>query len=67
MFGISFLPQVVGCYWEDAKTVPQQIIELLEQHASVMQPELRRDLCRSVMLMRTKDTVAAIRYDTVVK
>lgn len=35
---------------------------LLEQHARVMKPELRRDLCRSVMLMRTKDMVPSTTY-----
>lgn len=37
-------------------------MDLLEQHASIIRPDVRRDLCRSVMLMRTKETVQAARY-----
>lgn len=37
-------------------------MSLLEQHASIIRPDVRRDLCRSVMLMRTKETVQAARY-----
>lgn len=53
--------QVVNLYPHIAVQFPTQLLGLLESHASVMQPETRRDLCKAVILLRGKDMVTPVK------
>eukprot|EP00123_Amoebidium_parasiticum_P010986 comp20446_c0_seq1/m.26000 comp20446_c0_seq1/g.26000 ORF comp20446_c0_seq1/g.26000 comp20446_c0_seq1/m.26000 type:complete len:691 (-) comp20446_c0_seq1:81-2153(-) len=58
---INFLSHVCNLFPQHSKHFPQQLMDLLETHASVMQPEIRRDLCKSIILLRGKDMVAPVK------
>lgn len=51
------------CYPEETANFPESIKSLLWQHGTMLHPEVRMSLCRSLIIMRNKDFVQALRYD----
>ncbi|EDQ85727.1 uncharacterized protein MONBRDRAFT_38740 [Monosiga brevicollis MX1] len=54
---VSFLSAVAHCFPDTLKNLPQELAELLEKHAEVLDPELRMTLCRALILLRNKDMI----------
>jgi len=56
-----FIAQVAGCYEEETLQFPKDLISLLSQHYSVMDPETRMTLCKALMLLRKKNLVSSLK------
>lgn len=56
-----FIAQVGSCYEDEITQFPGDLINLLEQHYSVMTSELRMSLCRALMLLRNKGLISPIK------
>ncbi|XP_075912644.1 protein SDA1 homolog [Petromyzon marinus] len=54
---IMFIAQVAHCYKDLLAEFPQHLAQLLQQHHSTTDTELRMCLCRALILMRHKDLV----------
>ncbi|EGG18793.1 SDA1 domain-containing protein [Cavenderia fasciculata] len=57
---VSYLSHVSACYPEDMKDFPKQICDLLENSCTNFEPELRRVLVKSLILMRNKNMMQQI-------
>ncbi|TDH72488.1 hypothetical protein CCR75_005721 [Bremia lactucae] len=57
---ISFLSHVAKCYPTEMVAFPQQIIGLLRENYQVLEPELRKTLVQSLILLRNRGLVDAI-------
>ena len=51
---VTFLGHVSSCYREEAKGFPPQIVGLLERHAGVLDPELRRTCVQTLILLKNR-------------
>lgn len=51
---VTFLSQVSHCFPEELKEYSQEIITLLEQHRTKLNPETRLIFCRALVLLRNK-------------
>jgi protein SDA1 len=54
---VMFLAQVSKCYTEDLATFPSTLVSLLEQHSTVLDPNMRLSFCRSLILLRHKGLI----------
>lgn len=54
-----FLAHVSSCYPEETKSFPTQIIDLLEQHQSILSPDVRFVLVQTLILLRNKSLVSS--------
>ncbi|KAI0215847.1 Protein SDA1 [Lamellibrachia satsuma] len=54
---VMFLAQVSQCYPEDLAGFPQQLKDILHQHSTVLDPEMRMTLCQALILMRNRGLV----------
>ena len=52
---VSFLCAVAPCYSKDLTELPNQLTTLLRQHSHALDPDLRRTLCQSLILLRNRD------------
>ena len=59
--GTSLIFQVSGCYEEESSQFPVDLMELLSQHYSVMNPEIRMTLCKALVLLRNKNLVPSVK------
>lgn len=57
---VSFLSHVAKCYPAEMASFPEQIMGLLRDNYLVLEPELRRTLVQSLMLLRNRGLVDAI-------
>ncbi|KAF4127389.1 SDA1 [Phytophthora infestans] len=57
---VSFLSHVAKCYPKEMAAFPEQIIGLLRENYLVLEPELRKTLVQSLMLLRNRGLVDAI-------
>ncbi|EEY68850.1 SDA1 family protein [Phytophthora infestans T30-4] len=57
---VSFLSHVAKCYPKEMAAFPEQIIGLLRDNYLVLEPELRKTLVQSLMLLRNRGLVDAI-------
>ncbi|KAJ8925114.1 hypothetical protein NQ315_001296 [Exocentrus adspersus] len=53
-----FMAQVAQCYPKELQTFPQQIIDLLEKHNTVLDNDMRMTFCRALILLRNKNLLA---------
>ncbi|KAG1670639.1 Protein SDA1 [Nymphon striatum] len=53
-----FMAQVSHCYPEQLSSFPQEIIDILKTHATVLNPEMRMTFCKSLILLRNKSLLA---------
>ncbi|XP_043275609.1 protein SDA1 homolog [Venturia canescens] len=49
-----FLAQVAHCYAEELVTYPQEIVDILQEHNTILDNEMRMTLCRTLILLRNK-------------
>ncbi|KAF4526969.1 hypothetical protein B566_EDAN015795 [Ephemera danica] len=55
---VMFLAQISHCYPEDLATFPQEIIEVLQSHSTILDPNMRMAFCRALVLLRGKGLLA---------
>ncbi|CAB4027968.1 SDA1 homolog, partial [Paramuricea clavata] len=51
---VRFLSQVSHCYPNELEEFPQELKDMLQRHYTIMNPDLRMALCRSLILLRNK-------------
>ncbi|ELT88157.1 hypothetical protein CAPTEDRAFT_6413 [Capitella teleta] len=51
---VVFLAQVSSCYPEELANFPQELREMLQQHATTIQPAMRMHLCQALILLRNR-------------
>ncbi|KAJ3388600.1 Protein SDA1 [Lobulomyces angularis] len=54
---VMFLAHISLCYKKETESLPQLLVDLLENHYKVLQPELRRSLVQALILLRNKDLI----------
>lgn len=52
---VMFMAQVAQCYPDELANFPQQIIDLLLKHNTVLDNEMRMTFCKSLILLRNKN------------
>ncbi|EGZ09359.1 hypothetical protein PHYSODRAFT_564068 [Phytophthora sojae] len=57
---VSFLSHVAKCYPVEMAALPEQVMALLRDNYLVLEPELRKTLVQSLMLLRNRGLVDAI-------
>lgn len=55
---VIFMAQVAQCYPNELATFPQQLIDLLDKHNTVLDSNIRMTLCRALILLRNKNLIA---------
>ena len=60
---IDFVAHVADCYPEITKDFPSELIEILSQHHTVLDPDLREKIVTSLVLLRKKDIIDSATYD----
>ncbi|KAI9263452.1 SDA1-domain-containing protein [Phascolomyces articulosus] len=51
---VTFISQVAQCYPTDTAEFPQQLVDLLQQHCVVLNPEVRKSFVQALILLRNK-------------
>ncbi|XP_044764038.1 protein SDA1 homolog [Coccinella septempunctata] len=51
---VMFVAQVVQCYPTELEQFPKQLIDILEKYDTVLDKEMRMQLCRALILLRNK-------------
>jgi protein SDA1 len=59
---IDFVSHVADRYPDITKEFPQQLMEMLTQHHTVLEPELREKIVGSLVLLRKKDIIDSVTY-----
>uniref|UniRef100_A0A673Y832 Protein SDA1 n=1 Tax=Salmo trutta TaxID=8032 RepID=A0A673Y832_SALTR len=54
---VMFLAQVGHCYLQQLASFPQELTELLMNHHTVLEPDLRMTFCKALILLRNKDLI----------
>ncbi|KAI8341259.1 SDA1-domain-containing protein [Chlamydoabsidia padenii] len=54
---ITFISQVSACYPKETAEFPQHIVDLLQEHCLVLNPELRRSLVQALILLRNRNVL----------
>lgn len=54
---VMFLAQVGHCYLQQLASFPQELSELLMNHHTVLEPDLRMTFCKALILLRNKDLI----------
>lgn len=57
---VMFMAQVAQCYPEELKAFPQQLVDLLRNHSTNLDPEMRSTFCRALILLRNKQLISAL-------
>ncbi|XP_076447026.1 protein SDA1 homolog [Babylonia areolata] len=56
---VSFLAQVSHCYSEELKDFPEKIREILQSHATVLEPTMRMSFVKALIMLRNKGLIEA--------
>ncbi|RLU17421.1 hypothetical protein DMN91_009656 [Ooceraea biroi] len=51
---VIFLAQVAHCYPDDLKTFPQEIVDILQTHNTLLDNEMRMTFCKALIQLRNK-------------
>ncbi|KAI7850372.1 SDA1-domain-containing protein [Circinella umbellata] len=51
---VTFISQVAQCYPTETKEFPQQLVDLLQQHCIVLNPDVRKSFVQALILLRNK-------------
>ncbi|KAI9309047.1 SDA1-domain-containing protein [Cunninghamella echinulata] len=51
---ITFISQVSACYPKETAEFPQLIVDLLQEHCLVLNPDLRKNLVQALILLRNR-------------
>ncbi|XP_071787434.1 protein SDA1 homolog [Asterias amurensis] len=54
---IMFFCQISQCYPKELEEFPQQLIDLLQRHSTVLDPEMRMTFCKGLILLRNKGLI----------
>ncbi|XP_060791348.1 protein SDA1 homolog isoform X2 [Neoarius graeffei] len=54
---VMFLAQVGHCYLTELSDFPRELTELLLNHHTVLEPNLRMTFCKALILLRNKDLI----------
>ncbi|XP_063066771.1 protein SDA1 homolog [Engraulis encrasicolus] len=54
---VMFLAQIGHCYKEQLANFPQELAELLLNHHTVLETDLRMTFCKALILLRNKDLI----------
>eukprot|EP01114_Cavostelium_apophysatum_P008764 TRINITY_DN2151_c0_g1_i1.p1 TRINITY_DN2151_c0_g1~~TRINITY_DN2151_c0_g1_i1.p1 ORF type:complete len:785 (-),score=300.13 TRINITY_DN2151_c0_g1_i1:33-2387(-) len=57
---VVFLANVASSYRDDMKEFPSQLSNLLQNHAFIMKPEVRKDIVQSLILLRNREFIPPI-------
>ncbi|EFN66361.1 Protein SDA1-like protein [Camponotus floridanus] len=57
---ITFLAQVAHCYPDDLKTYPQEIVDILQTHNTILDNEMRMTFCKALIQLRNKSLLEPI-------
>ncbi|XP_076272970.1 SDA1 domain containing protein Mys45A [Rhynchophorus ferrugineus] len=55
---VMFMAQVAQCYPKELETFPQQLIDLMQKHNTVLDNSVRMNLCKALILLRNKGLLA---------
>ncbi|XP_017776201.1 PREDICTED: protein SDA1 homolog [Nicrophorus vespilloides] len=55
---VMFMAQVAQCYPKELSSFPQQLINLLEKHNTVLENSMRMIFCKALILLRNKNLLA---------
>jgi len=55
---VKFLAAVAPCYPEHLRNFPTQVSDLLEKNATILQPDLRKALVKSLILLRNRNLLS---------
>lgn len=55
---VIFMAQVAHCYPKELALFPQQIIDLLNKHSTVLDNSMRMTFCRALILLRNKNLLS---------
>lgn len=61
---VSFIAQVCNLYPKDTVDFPQEVINLLANHGTILYPSLRKNLVQSLLLLRNRN-VSAKEFPTI--
>lgn len=59
---IDFISHVADCYPDITKNFPQELIDILSQHHTVLEPELREKIVGSLVLLKKKEIIDSSLY-----
>lgn len=48
------------CYVEELVHFPQQLVDLLKNHSTTLDPTMRNSFCRALILLRNKNLIQAL-------
>ncbi|XP_076844981.1 protein SDA1 homolog isoform X2 [Brachyhypopomus gauderio] len=54
---VMFLAQVSHCYLTELSSFPKELTELLLNHHTLLEPDLRMTFCKALILLRNKDLI----------
>ncbi|KAF6733157.1 SDA1-like protein [Oryzias melastigma] len=54
---VTFLSQIAHCYKQQLSTFPKELSELLMSYHTVIEPDLRMNFCKALILLRNKDLI----------
>ncbi|XP_074113158.1 SDA1 domain containing protein Mys45A [Cotesia typhae] len=52
---LMFLAQVSHCYTAELVSYPQELVDILKTHATILDPDIRMTLCKALILLRNKN------------
>ncbi|XP_066138422.1 protein SDA1 homolog [Euwallacea fornicatus] len=55
---VMFMAQVAQCYPDELQKFPQQLIDLMQRHNTVLDKSIRMNLCKALILLRNKNLLA---------
>lgn len=55
---VMFICQVAQCYTVELEQFPQELIDVLQKHYSIMDADLRMTFCRALILLRNKNLLS---------
>lgn len=59
---IDFVAHVAHCYPEITKEFPSELMQMLSQHHTVLEPDLREKIVTSLVMMRKKEIIDSATY-----
>ncbi|KAI8148549.1 SDA1-domain-containing protein [Fennellomyces sp. T-0311] len=54
---VTFISQVCQCYPKETAEFPQQLVDLLQQHCVVLNPDVRKSFVQALILLRNKGVI----------
>lgn len=55
---VMFMAQVAQCYPKELEKFPQQLVDLMQNHNTVLDNSIRMNVCKALILLRNKNLLA---------